>query len=100
MTDQPTMVANPRRAELEAALASARPEVVAVAAALDDALAAMRSQAWVSKTADVFSGALTSNDKDAERAGQGCLEALQHAHDRLPEQVPASQGPSRPSYYF
>ncbi len=95
-TDQPPpMVANPYKAAIGQAIAQARPVAGACASALDEAIAAMKGQAWVSTTADAFFAALTACDGDAAQAGQDCLDALQHAHDSCPDQVPAGSAYTR-----
>lgn len=94
MTEENPMVANPRKAALSEALSSARPHANAAANALNDACSAMKSKAWESGAADTFFSALTANDKDAGQAGQSCVDALQQAHDRLPDTVPADSLPT------
>jgi hypothetical protein len=83
------MVANPYKAALARAVEQAKPVAAQCAAALDGALGAMRSKAWVSGAADSFFSALTANDHDAERSGQDCVDALQRAMAGCPDQVPA-----------
>ncbi|MDQ1286451.1 MAG: hypothetical protein QG622_16 [Actinomycetota bacterium] len=94
MTGESAMVANPRKAALARALEAARPEAAGATTALDEAVSAMKSKAWESGAADSFFAALTAGDNDAGRAGQDCLDALRQAHDRQPDQVPASRLPN------
>jgi hypothetical protein len=94
MTEEKAMVANPRKEALSVALSSARPEAAGAADALNDAISAMKSKAWESGAADSFFAALTANDKDAGQAGQDCVDALQRAHDRLPDTVPSDSLPT------
>jgi hypothetical protein len=86
-TEETPQVGNPYKAALAAALGRARPVARHAATVFDSTAAGMRGEAWVSPLADRFFSELTAHDAVARSAGDGCVEALQRAHDGQPDRV-------------
>lgn len=87
MTVESAHVRNPYKAALARALASANTVAGDAATNLDTALGLMRSQAWVSSTADTFFDILAAQKRVASEAGRGSVHAIQRAYDAEPDMV-------------
>ena len=85
----PATIANPRHADLVAALANTKSLQSSVDPRLKDVVAAMTGHAWSGTSAsDAFFSELTSNVRAIHTATQGCVDNVAHALANCPAQIP------------
>lgn len=86
--DVPATLPNPRLADLQRALTSAKAVQSASEPRLDAVVSAMNAKAWVSSVADTFSGDLAWQKAEVHAACQGCVDNVQTALNNCPTTVP------------
>lgn len=85
----PATIANPRHAELAAALSDTKSLQGSVDPRLKGVVSAMQGHAWSGTSAsDAFYSELTANVRAIHTATQGCVDNVAHALASCPAQIP------------
>jgi hypothetical protein len=85
----PATIANPRHADLVAALSTTKSLQTDVDPRLKDVVSAMNGNAWSGTSAsDGFYSELSANVRAIHTATQGCVDNVSHALANCPAQIP------------
>lgn len=83
------MIANPRWAELDAAVTAARLAAGRVSTMFDAAVRQVEAGAWDGGEADGFQADLAGHDAGAGSSADRAVEEIEAVRDSTPEEIPA-----------